>query len=62
MRESERTRLLHGPYRAPSLRVGDRATCLFKDGDVVVTSWTDARTRAASVPFRLTPVTMQRWS
>jgi hypothetical protein len=35
--------LLHGPYRAPSLRVGDRTACLFKDGDVVVTSWTDAR-------------------
>jgi hypothetical protein len=54
--------LPHGPYRAPSLRVGERVTCLFKDGDVVVTGWTDARTRAASVPFRLTPVTMQRWS
>jgi len=35
MRGSERTRLLHGRYRAPSLRVGDRATCLLKDGDVV---------------------------
>ena len=35
--------MLHGPYRAPSLRVGDRATCLLKDGDVVVTGWTDAR-------------------
>jgi hypothetical protein len=35
--------LLHGPYRAPSLRVGDRAACLLKDGDVVVTGWTDAR-------------------
>ena len=41
MRERERTRLLHGPYRPPSLRVGERATCLFKDGDVTVTSWTD---------------------
>jgi hypothetical protein len=43
VRERERTRLLHGPYRSPSLRVGERATCLFKDGDVTVTSWTDAR-------------------
>jgi hypothetical protein len=43
VRKSERTRLLHGPYRSPVLRVGDRATCLYKDGDVVVTTWTDAR-------------------
>jgi hypothetical protein len=41
VRERERTRFLHGPHRAPSLRVGERATCLFKDGDVTVTSWTD---------------------
>jgi hypothetical protein len=39
----DRVRLLHGPYRAPRLRKGDRATCLFKDCDVVVTGWTDAR-------------------
>ena len=41
-RVDDRVRLLHGPYHAPSLRVGDRATCLFKDGDVHVTGWTDA--------------------
>jgi hypothetical protein len=35
-------RLLHGPYRPPRLHVGDRADCLIR-GDVVVTSWTDAR-------------------
>jgi hypothetical protein len=39
----DRVRLLHGPYRPPRLRRGDRATCLFKDCDVVVTGWTDAR-------------------
>jgi hypothetical protein len=38
----DRLRLLHGPYRAPKLHVGDRATCLFRDCDVVVTAWTDA--------------------
>jgi hypothetical protein len=34
--------LLHGPYQAPALRVGDLADCLMR-GRVVVTSWTDAR-------------------
>jgi hypothetical protein len=43
MRQSDRVKLLHGPYRPPSLRVGDRATCLFRDCDVIVTGWTDAR-------------------
>jgi hypothetical protein len=42
-RVDDRLRLLHGPYQAPSLRVGDRATCLYRDGDVVITSCTDAR-------------------
>jgi hypothetical protein len=35
-------RLLAGPYTPPSLRRGDRATCLFRDADVTVTSWTSA--------------------
>ena len=38
----DRVRLLHGPYQAPRLHVGDRATCLFRDRDVVGTGWTDA--------------------
>jgi hypothetical protein len=38
----DRVRLLHGPYRAPRLHVGDRATCIFRDCLVVVTAWTDA--------------------
>src|ERR1700722_5243565 len=38
----DRVRLLHGPYQAPRLHAGDRATCLVKDRDVVVTGWTDA--------------------
>jgi hypothetical protein len=41
--DRDRVRLLHGPYEAPPLRVGDRTTCVFRDCDVVVTSWTDAR-------------------
>ena len=36
-------RLHHGPYTLPSLRRGDRATCLYCDGDVVITSWSDGR-------------------
>jgi hypothetical protein len=43
MEDRERTKLLFGPYRPPRLRKGDRAACLFKDCDVVVTGWTDAR-------------------
>ena len=39
----ERARLLFGPYHAPPLKRGDRATCLFRDCEVVVTGWTDAR-------------------
>ncbi len=35
--------LHHGPYRLPALRRGDRATCLFRDGDVIITGWSDAR-------------------
>jgi hypothetical protein len=39
----DRVKLLHGPYRSPRLRKGDRTSCLFQDCDVVVTGWTDAR-------------------
>jgi hypothetical protein len=39
----DRTRLLYGPYRPPRLRRGDRAFCLYRDGDVVITSWSNAR-------------------
>jgi hypothetical protein len=42
MNSHDRVALLYGPYRAPALRKGDRSTCLYRDGDVVVTSWTDA--------------------
>jgi hypothetical protein len=43
MKSSDRTKLLFGPYRPPRLRRGDRATCLYKDCDVAITGWTDAR-------------------
>jgi hypothetical protein len=36
-------KLLFGPYKLPALRRGDRAFCLYRDCQVVVTSWTDAR-------------------
>jgi hypothetical protein len=41
--DRDRVKLLFGPYQAPPLRRGDRATCLLRDGTVVITSWTDAR-------------------
>ena len=39
----ELTKLLFGPYYPPRLHVGDKATCLLRDGDVIITSWTAAR-------------------
>lgn len=39
---SDRHKLLHGPYQAPAFQRGDRATCLYRDVEVVITSWTDA--------------------
>jgi hypothetical protein len=35
--------LLHGPYTPQPLKRGGRATCLFRDCDVVITSWSDGR-------------------
>jgi hypothetical protein len=37
------TRVLHGPYTPPPLRRGDHAVCLFRDSEVVITSWSNAR-------------------
>src|SRR5437899_8329918 len=37
------TALIDGPYRPPRVRVGDVATCLYRDADVVITSVSDAR-------------------
>ena len=42
MTDRERVKLLFGPYKAPPLKCGDRAFCLFRDADVVIPSWTDA--------------------
>jgi hypothetical protein len=38
----DKCRLLHGPYHAPALRRGDRATCHVR-GTVLITTWTHAR-------------------
>jgi hypothetical protein len=43
MHPADRLQLLHGPYTAPALKRGDRAVCLFRDGDVIVTGWSDVR-------------------
>ncbi len=42
MNEQDRVKLLFGPYRPPALKKGDRATCLFRDCEAVITGWTDA--------------------
>lgn len=34
--------LLHGPYKAPAVLVGDRVDCLYRGADVIITAWTDA--------------------
>jgi hypothetical protein len=38
---NHRPTLLFTPYRPPALKRGDRATCLFRDCDVIVTGWSD---------------------
>jgi hypothetical protein len=43
MIDHDLVKLLHGPYRTPRLRVGDRAFCLLRDCEIVITSITDAR-------------------
>lgn len=48
-REGERasvnpsTDFIAGRYRPAAFRKGDHAFCLFRDTDVIITSWTDAR-------------------
>src|SRR5262249_7625408 len=42
-RVPENAKLLFGPYEPPPLQKGDRATCLSRDADVVITSWSDGR-------------------
>lgn len=41
MKQSER--LLHGPYVVPRFKRGDRQTCLYRDADVFITSWSSGR-------------------
>ncbi len=43
MIDPELVRLIGGPYRPPHVKVGDVATCLYRDCDVVITAWHDAR-------------------
>jgi hypothetical protein len=43
MFDADRVKLLYGPYEMPNLRVGDRAFCLLRDCDVIITSISDAR-------------------
>ena len=43
MKDGHRSKLLFGPYQVPALKRSGRATCLFRDCDVVVTGWSDAR-------------------
>jgi hypothetical protein len=43
MNAHDRVQLLFGPYKAPRLRPGERAFCMYRDCAVVITSWTSAR-------------------
>jgi hypothetical protein len=43
MTDRDRLKLLFGPYRPPALRRGDRASCLLRDCDVVITGWSAGR-------------------
>jgi hypothetical protein len=42
-RHPDKVQLLFGPYEPPPLRKGDRAVCLYRDTDVVVTGWSAGR-------------------
>src|SRR5262245_4812069 len=45
---TDRTNLLFAPYRPPTLKVGDRIFCLYRDAEVVVYDWS-----LAPVPWPL---------
>jgi hypothetical protein len=42
MNTRDRVKLLFGPYKAPALKRGDQATCLYRDTTVIITRWSDA--------------------
>jgi hypothetical protein len=61
MYDPDRIRLLFGPYRQPRLKRGDRAACLLRDCEVIVTGWTDGpicwpRCRPVGVPRSQPPL------
>jgi hypothetical protein len=41
--DPDKVKLLHGPDRTPRLRRGDRATCLYRDKDVIITGLSAGR-------------------
>ena len=43
MTNRDRIKLLSGPYLPPKLKRGDRAFCIYRDADVLITGWSDAR-------------------
>jgi hypothetical protein len=45
MTDPDRVKLPFGPYKAPRLRRGDRAFCLYRNCEVIITGWTHARLR-----------------
>jgi hypothetical protein len=47
MFDHDRVQLLSGPYNAPGLRRGERATCLSHNTVVVITGWTFQRISCA---------------
>src|SRR3954467_2214613 len=51
----EKTALLFGPYTAPAQKWGDRATCQYRDREVIVFGWS-----AAPIPWPLCYVVASR--
>jgi hypothetical protein len=45
MANPDRVKLPFGPYKAPRLRRGDHAFCLYRNCEVIITGWTNARIR-----------------
>jgi hypothetical protein len=43
MHHPDKVTLLGAPYRCPAVKKGDRAFCLLRDCDVVITGWHDGR-------------------
>src|SRR5262245_325391 len=58
-RVPDKVRLLHGPYEPLPLRKGERASCLYRDADVVITGRSGGRISGGAfggIPARAQPI------